>query len=280
MRGLPPAGQSADPERRGGRAPACPRCGGLALTRLMSRFATVKAKTPVSSRSPIPPRLGDLDENDPASVARLMKKMGQEFGDDLGDDFESAVDEAMAESDGPGGEGDGAAGTPESADAAGASDSLSLVKIAIHDRLEAVGAPAWDALQAGSRLRSPFLTWTWQREWVRTFARGAPAGDPPGRPTATGQLVALLPLVETAPGSTDAHRRRRRLRLSRPDRPARPRGRGLDGAAGSPAPPSRSVWELHAVPEASPTVHGCRRRWPQPAGLDDRRARWRNDVPC
>ena len=51
-----------------------------------------------------------------------MKKMGQEFGDDLGDDFESAVDEAMAESDSPGGEGDGASGTPESADAAGASD--------------------------------------------------------------------------------------------------------------------------------------------------------------
>src|SRR2546428_417345 len=40
---------------------------------------------------------GDMDENDPASVARFMKKMGKEFGDDLGDDFESAVDEAMAE---------------------------------------------------------------------------------------------------------------------------------------------------------------------------------------
>jgi hypothetical protein len=40
--------------------------------------------------------LSDLDENDPASVARFMKKMGREFGDDLGDDFESAMDEAMA----------------------------------------------------------------------------------------------------------------------------------------------------------------------------------------
>jgi hypothetical protein len=26
-----------------------------------------------------------------------MKKMGKEFGDDLGEDFDSAVDEAMAE---------------------------------------------------------------------------------------------------------------------------------------------------------------------------------------
>jgi hypothetical protein len=42
---------------------------------------------------------GDLDENDPASVARLMKRMGREMGEDLGDDFEEAVDEAMEESE-------------------------------------------------------------------------------------------------------------------------------------------------------------------------------------
>ncbi|MGH7279315.1 MAG: FmdB family zinc ribbon protein, partial [Candidatus Rokuibacteriota bacterium] len=55
---------------------------------------------------------GDLDENDPASVARFMKKMGKEFGDELGDDFDSAVDEAMAESDAgdAGGEGPDVAG--------------------------------------------------------------------------------------------------------------------------------------------------------------------------
>ena len=88
----------------------------------MSRFVTVKSEDARLESLADSASLGDLDENDPASVARLMKKMGQEFGDDLGDDFESAVDEAMAESDRPGGEGDGASGTPESADAAGASD--------------------------------------------------------------------------------------------------------------------------------------------------------------
>ena len=45
---------------------------------------------------------GDLDENDPASVARFMKRMGREMGDDLGDDFEGALDEAMAESESAG----------------------------------------------------------------------------------------------------------------------------------------------------------------------------------
>jgi putative FmdB family regulatory protein len=78
-------------------APACPRCGGASLTRLMSRFATVKSEEARLESLATDDSFGDLDENDPASVARFMKKMGKEFGDDMGDDFESAVDEAMAE---------------------------------------------------------------------------------------------------------------------------------------------------------------------------------------
>jgi putative FmdB family regulatory protein len=78
-------------------APACPRCGGKALTRLMSRFATVKSEEARLDALADSGSLGDVDENDPGSVARFMKKMGKEFGDDLGDDFDSAVDEAMAE---------------------------------------------------------------------------------------------------------------------------------------------------------------------------------------
>lgn len=85
-------------------APACPRCGGSALTRVMSRFATVKSEEARLDALADSSSLGDLDENDPASVARFMKKMGKEFGDDLGEDFESAVDEAMAESAEEGGE--------------------------------------------------------------------------------------------------------------------------------------------------------------------------------
>ncbi|HTO13839.1 MAG TPA: zinc ribbon domain-containing protein [Candidatus Binatia bacterium] len=104
-------------------APACPRCGGTALTRLMSRFATVKSEDARLESMADAGSFGDLDENDPASVARLMKKMGKEFGDELGDDFESAVDEAMAEGEGEPGEGAGAdGGGTESVDAAGASD--------------------------------------------------------------------------------------------------------------------------------------------------------------
>jgi Flp pilus assembly protein TadB len=35
---------------------------------------------------------GDLDENDPRSVGRWMKKMSAEMGEDLGDEFHEAVD--------------------------------------------------------------------------------------------------------------------------------------------------------------------------------------------
>jgi putative FmdB family regulatory protein len=77
--------------------PTCPVCGGSALTRLMSRFATVKSEEARLDALADSSSLGDLDENNPASVARFMKKMGREFGDDLGDDFESAMDEAMEE---------------------------------------------------------------------------------------------------------------------------------------------------------------------------------------
>ena len=75
----------------------CPRCGSEALTRLLSRFATPKSEEGRLESLADPSRLGDLDENDPQSMARWMKRMGKEMGEDLGEDFESAVDEAMEE---------------------------------------------------------------------------------------------------------------------------------------------------------------------------------------
>ena len=39
-----------------------------------------------------PSNFGDLDENDPQSMARFMKKMGREMGEDLGGDVDEALD--------------------------------------------------------------------------------------------------------------------------------------------------------------------------------------------
>jgi putative FmdB family regulatory protein len=90
-------------------APQCPRCGSLDLARLMSRFATLRSEDDRLESLADPSQYGDIDEGDPRSVARFMKKMGEEMGEDLGDDVEAAMDEAMNE-EGEGADGDAGGG--------------------------------------------------------------------------------------------------------------------------------------------------------------------------
>ena len=73
--------------------PVCPRCGGSHLRRLMSRFATVRSEEDRLDSLADPSSLGDLDEDDPKSVAKWMKKMGNEMGEDLGDDVDEALEQ-------------------------------------------------------------------------------------------------------------------------------------------------------------------------------------------
>lgn len=41
-----------------------------------------------------PSKFGDIDESDPKSIARMMKKMGREMGDEFSaTDFDEAVEE-------------------------------------------------------------------------------------------------------------------------------------------------------------------------------------------
>ena len=87
-------------------APRCPRCNSAELSRLMSRFATVKSEDARLDSLSDPSSFGDLDENDPRSVAQFVKKMGSEMGEDLGPDLDAAMDEAMDEGD-MGGDGEG-----------------------------------------------------------------------------------------------------------------------------------------------------------------------------
>lgn len=89
--------------------PTCEHCGGQRLRRLMSRFATIKSEDARLDALADPSNLGDLDENDPKSMARWMRKMGKELGEDVaGDDLDQMVDEIEAGGldDEPGGGGD------------------------------------------------------------------------------------------------------------------------------------------------------------------------------
>ena len=97
--------------------PVCEHCGSRALTRLMSRFALVRSEESRLDNLGDPGSLGDLDENDPKSVARWMRKMGKELGEDAGEDFDEMVDE-MEAGGGEDGEGD------DEAPAGGGEDDL------------------------------------------------------------------------------------------------------------------------------------------------------------
>jgi putative FmdB family regulatory protein len=96
--------------------PRCPRCGGEHLTRLMSRFATIRSEEDRLESLADPSSMGELDENDPKSVARWMKKMGSELGEDAGEDFDEAIDEALEE--------ETAGDSEASAEASGSGDDL------------------------------------------------------------------------------------------------------------------------------------------------------------
>jgi len=98
--------------------PRCNRCGSANLTRMWSRFAAVRSEESRLESLADPSKWGDLDENDPKSVVRFMKKMGQEFGDELGEDFDQMIEEAeeeayRAKEKGEEGEGEGSSSDEE-----------------------------------------------------------------------------------------------------------------------------------------------------------------------
>ena len=76
--------------------PACPNCGKDSLRKLVSRFAVMKSEESRLDDLADPSSFGDLDENDPRSVARWARKMGDSMGEDLGPEFDEMVDRMEA----------------------------------------------------------------------------------------------------------------------------------------------------------------------------------------
>lgn len=72
--------------------PRCSFCGGEDLIRLVSRVAVVRSEESHLEDLADPSSLAGLDENDPKSMARWMRKMSQEMGEDLGPEFDEVVD--------------------------------------------------------------------------------------------------------------------------------------------------------------------------------------------
>ena len=81
----------------------CDHCGSKKMSRLMSRFAMPRSEESRLDSLADPSRLGDVDENDPKSLARMMKRMGTEMGDEFGGaEFDEAVEELESSGDLPG----------------------------------------------------------------------------------------------------------------------------------------------------------------------------------
>jgi len=76
--------------------PVCPECGSRELTKLVSRVAVMKSEESRLEDLADPSSLSGLDENDPKSVARWARKMGQQLGEDLGPEYEEMIDRMEA----------------------------------------------------------------------------------------------------------------------------------------------------------------------------------------
>jgi putative FmdB family regulatory protein len=87
----------------------CRYCDSTDVEKLWSRFSSPKSEDARLDAMADPSGMAGLDENDPRSVAKFMKKMGQEMGEDVGD-LEQAMEEEMAGGGAGGDDGDGGMG--------------------------------------------------------------------------------------------------------------------------------------------------------------------------
>ena len=77
-------------------AAVCPRCGGTELSRLVSRVAVLRSEESRLDDIADPSAFGDVDEDDPRSVGRWMRRMSSEMGEPMDDEFSQVVDRLEA----------------------------------------------------------------------------------------------------------------------------------------------------------------------------------------
>lgn len=72
-------------------SPTCPHCESTDLKRLISRVALAKSEDSRIDALDPDQMLSGIDEDDPRSLGRAMRRMSQEMGEDLGDEFDEVV---------------------------------------------------------------------------------------------------------------------------------------------------------------------------------------------
>ena len=72
--------------------PSCSKCHSSNLKRLISRVTFAKSEEARLDSMDPESMMAGLDEDDPRSLGKFMRKMSKEMGEDLGDDFGEVVD--------------------------------------------------------------------------------------------------------------------------------------------------------------------------------------------
>jgi putative FmdB family regulatory protein len=72
--------------------PICPECGGRSLQRMLSRIRFARSEESRLESLSDPSAWGDVDEQDPRSMAKMMRRMGSELGEEMGPEFHETVD--------------------------------------------------------------------------------------------------------------------------------------------------------------------------------------------
>ena len=72
-------------------AARCPQCGGKNLSRLVSRVRALRSEESRLDSLADNSMLSGLDENDPKSMGRMLRKMARETGEDMPPEFDEAM---------------------------------------------------------------------------------------------------------------------------------------------------------------------------------------------
>jgi hypothetical protein len=67
------------------------------MSRVLSKVRVIRSEESRMESLADPSKWGGLDEKDPKSMAKWMKRMGKEMGEDMGEDVDQMVDQAMDE---------------------------------------------------------------------------------------------------------------------------------------------------------------------------------------
>jgi hypothetical protein len=73
-------------------SPTCPHCHNQNLKRRIGRVAVAKSEDTRMDTMMDDSALAGLDEDDPRSIGKFMRKMSREMGEDMGEEFNEVVD--------------------------------------------------------------------------------------------------------------------------------------------------------------------------------------------